>query len=104
MFEHAECLSLTGELLSLQGIPFRTSHDIVGRSVAFCVSRNCQLKDLSLSDFKTISLAFEEDVYEFLGVENSIKKFSSYGSTGSECVSDQLNYWLGKLELGNGSS
>lgn len=83
----------------VQGIPFRTSHDIVGRSVAFCVSRNSQLQDLSLAELRSISTSFDEDVYEFLGVENAIKKFSSYGSTGSECVSTQLDYWVTKLDL-----
>lgn len=86
-------------LYSVQGVPFRTSHDIVGRSVAFCVSRNCQLEDLGLDELRSISTTFEKDVYEFLGVDNSIKNFSSYGSTGSECVSSQLDYWVAKLEL-----
>lgn len=83
----------------LQGIPFRTSHDIVGRAVALCVSRNSQLLDLSLDELNSISPVFDKEVYEFLGVENSIKKFSSYGSTGSECVASQLDYWIAKLEI-----
>lgn len=83
----------------LQGIPFRTSHDIVGRSVALCVSKHCQLQDLSLDELNSISPVFNNDVYEFLGVHNSVKKFQSYGSTGSECVADQLSYWVSKLEI-----
>lgn len=83
----------------VQGIPFRTSHDIVGRSVAFCVSRNCRLEDLSLEELRSISPTFDKDVYEFLGVEKAIQNFSSYGSTGSECVSNQLDYWIAKLEI-----
>lgn len=83
----------------LQGIPFRTSHDIVGRSVALCVSRNCELQDLSLDELNSLSPVFDKDVYEFLGVENSIKKFRSYGSTGSECVAGQLDYWIDKLNI-----
>ncbi|KAI3831730.1 hypothetical protein MKX03_016528 [Papaver bracteatum] len=79
-------------------IPFRTSHDIVGRSVALCVSKKCELQDLSLDELKSLSPIFEQDVYEYLGVENSVKKFRSYGSTGSECVRDQLGYWSNKLE------
>lgn len=85
---------------SSQGVPFRTSHDIVGRSVAFCVSKTCRLEDLSLDELRSISPTFEQDVYEYLGVEKAIKNFSSYGSTGSECVSNQLDYWIDKLELG----
>lgn len=83
----------------LQGVPFRTSHDIAGRSVAMCVSKNCQLSDLSLGEMQTISPVIEKDVYDYLGVENAIKKFSSYGSTGSECVASQVDYWIGKLDI-----
>lgn len=64
-----------------------------------CVSRNCRLEDLSLDDLQTVSPSIEMDVYEFLGVENAIKKFSSYGSTGSERVAAQLDYWITKLGI-----
>lgn len=80
-------------------MPFRTSHDIAGKSVALCTLKNCQLLDLSLDELRSINPVFEEDVYEFLGVENAIKKFVSYGSTGSACVASQLDYWLKKLEM-----
>lgn len=83
----------------LQGVPFRTSHDIVGRSVALCVSKNCQLLDLSLDELRSLNPVFDKDVYEFLGVENAVEKFSSYGSTGSSCVANQLKYWVTKLKI-----
>jgi len=86
-------------LFSLQGVPFRTSHDIVGRAVALCVSKGCQLQELRLDELRSINPVFEEDVYDFLGVENAVKKFSSYGSTGSECVASQIDYWVTKLEI-----
>ncbi|XP_073286648.1 argininosuccinate lyase, chloroplastic isoform X1 [Primulina huaijiensis] len=97
---HLDATTLADYLVK-KGIPFRTSHDIVGRSVAMCVSRNCQLSDLSLDELRSISPSFDEDVYDFLGVENAIKNFSSYGSTGSECVSIQLAYWVDKLSMSN---
>ncbi|XP_021773171.1 argininosuccinate lyase, chloroplastic-like [Chenopodium quinoa] len=87
------------DYLVKKGVPFRTGHDIVGRSVALCVSKGCQLQDLTLDEFKSISPAFSEDVYDYLGVENSVKKFCSYGSTGSECVSSQLDFWAAQLEI-----
>ncbi|KAI9107457.1 hypothetical protein K1719_021494 [Acacia pycnantha] len=95
---HLDATTLADYLVKKE-VPFRTSHDIVGRAVALCVSKKCQLQDLSLDELKSISTAFDEDVYEFLGVENAINKFSSYGSTGSACVASQLNYWLTKLEI-----
>ncbi|XP_022849626.1 argininosuccinate lyase, chloroplastic-like [Olea europaea var. sylvestris] len=95
---HLDATTLADYLVK-KGMAFRTSHDIVGRSVAMCVSNNCQLQELSLDKLRSISPVFDEDVYEFLGVENSVKKFTSYGSTGSECVLDQLNYWVTKLGI-----
>ncbi|WJX34934.1 argininosuccinate lyase [Trifolium repens] len=87
------------DYLVKKGVPFRTSHDIAGKSVALCTSKNCQLLDLSLDELRSINPVFEKDVYEFLGVENAIQKFISYGSTGSACVADQLDYWIKKLEI-----
>ncbi|GAB2261771.1 hypothetical protein Droror1_Dr00002768 [Drosera rotundifolia] len=92
------------DYLVKKGVPFRTSHDIVGRSVALCVSKNCQLQDLKLDDLKSISPVFDDDVYEYLGVENAIDKFSSYGSTGSNCVASQLDYWVARLQIDRAGS
>lgn len=82
-----------------QGMPFRSSHDVVGKLVGVCVSRGCELQNLSLEEMKKLSPVFEEDVFGFLGVENSVNKFSSYGSTGSNCVAEQLGYWVNKLKI-----
>ncbi|KAF8411363.1 hypothetical protein HHK36_003912 [Tetracentron sinense] len=95
---HLDATTLADYLVK-KGVPFRTSHDIVGRSVALCVSKNCQLQDLNLDELKSFDPVFEEDVYEFLGVENAVKKFCSYGSTGSECVAAQLTLWIAKLDI-----
>ncbi|CAN1825892.1 Argininosuccinate lyase, chloroplastic [Linum perenne] len=87
------------DYLVKKGMPFRTAHDIVGQSVALCVAKSCQLKELSLDELRNISSVFDDDVYEYLGVENAVNKFSSYGSTGSTCVSDQLGYWVARLDI-----
>lgn len=95
---HLDATTLA-DYLVYKGIPFRTSHDIVGQAVRLCVEKKCELKKLSLDELRGINSVFEDDVYDYLGVENSIKKFTSYGSTGSECVAEQLNYWISKLNL-----
>ncbi|XP_030528704.1 argininosuccinate lyase, chloroplastic-like [Rhodamnia argentea] len=95
---HLDATTLADYLVK-KGIPFRTSHDIVGRSVAFCVSRNCQLQDVSLDELHSISPVFDKDVYEYLGVENAVKNFCSYGSTGSAFVASQMDYWVRKLNI-----
>ncbi|KAJ4966791.1 hypothetical protein NE237_018640 [Protea cynaroides] len=95
---HLDATTLADYLVK-KGVPFRTSHDIVGRSVALCVTKNCQLSELTLDELRSINLVFEEDVFDFLGVENAVKKFCSYGSTGSKCVADQLGFWITKLDI-----
>ncbi|BAF11797.1 argininosuccinate lyase, chloroplastic [Oryza sativa Japonica Group] len=87
------------DYLVKKGVPFRTSHEIVGRSVALCVSKNCQLAELGLDDLKSVHPVFEGDVYEYLGVENAVNKFISYGSTGSEQVKKQLEDWRTQLGI-----
>ncbi len=82
-----------------QGIPFRTGHEIVGKAVACGVSKKVELAQLSLDEFKSIHPVFEEDVYSYLGVENCIKKFRSFGSTGAEPVSQQMHFWCEKLGI-----
>lgn len=87
------------DYLVYKGIPFRTSHDIVGKSVALAVSKRCQLSELSLDEFRSINSIFDEDVYTYLGAENAISKFKSYGSTGMACVKEQARFWQDKLGL-----
>lgn len=95
---HLDATTLADYLVN-KGLPFRTAHEIVGTCVHLCVSGNLRLEDLSLDDLKRISPAFQQDVYEYLGVENAVNKFCSYGSTGSACVASQLDYWVAKLEI-----
>ncbi|XP_031488471.1 argininosuccinate lyase, chloroplastic [Nymphaea colorata] len=90
------------DYLVKKGVPFRTSHDIVGRTVGYAVFKGCELSQLTLQELKSINPVFEEDVYEFLGVENCIKKFTSYGSTGMVCVAEQMSYWCEKLDISKG--
>lgn len=99
---YLDATTLADYLVNKQ-IPFRTSHDIVGKAVALCVSKNCQLQDLSLDEMRSLNPVFDMDVYEYLGVENAIRKFSSFGSTGSACVAEQLHSWVAKLGINKSS-
>ncbi|KAH9314873.1 hypothetical protein KI387_023500 [Taxus chinensis] len=95
---HLDATTMADYLVN-KGIPFRTSHDIVGKAVALSLSKGCQLSELSLDQLRQLHPVFEDDVYSFLGVANSIKKFCSYGSTGSNCVAEQISFWRDKLKL-----
>ncbi|XP_078160708.1 argininosuccinate lyase, chloroplastic-like [Carex rostrata] len=87
------------DYLVKKGMPFRTSHEVVGRAVALCVAKKCQLSDLLLDDLCGINSIFEKDVYDYLGVDNAVNKFTSYGSTGLAEVQKQLQFWCSQLEI-----
>ncbi|XP_002974499.2 argininosuccinate lyase, chloroplastic [Selaginella moellendorffii] len=95
---HLDATTMADYLVN-KGIPFRTSHDIVGKAVAVAISKDVELSKLTLEELRSINPVFEDDVYEYLGVENAVKRFQSYGSTGASCVKEQLQYWCEKLKL-----
>lgn len=68
--------------------------------VTFWIRRNfllqgCKLENLSIKDLKDLDFN-ANDLKGYVEVENSIKKFFSYGLTGLISVDNQLNYWVDK--------
>lgn len=86
--------------ISAGNIPFRTSHDKLGQLhcafqtvASFWNLLFWQRKYKSLFDFQNKSL-FEEAIYEFVGVENSVTLVSLFlEPTRSEYVPKQLSSW-----------
>ena len=74
------------DYLSSKGVPFRESHEIVGKLVLTCVQKNCYLADLSLEEFKEANPLFEEDIYHVLKPETAVQRRNSAGGTGFEQV------------------
>jgi argininosuccinate lyase len=69
------------EYLVGKGIPFRDAHEIVGKSVRYCIDSDLRLCDLSLEQFRAFSPAIEDDVYSVLSVEGSIRARDHIGGT-----------------------
>lgn len=78
------------DYLVAKGIPFRDSHEIVGKLVLTCINNGIYLKDLKLDDFKDASNVIEEDIYDILSPKVVVNRRISYGSTGTEAVKQQL--------------
>ncbi|KAK3268781.1 hypothetical protein CYMTET_22733 [Cymbomonas tetramitiformis] len=90
------------DYLVRKGMAFRSAHEVVGKCVALGESKNCELKDLSLEELQGINNIFTGDVYESLGVQNSVNQFQSYGSTGAKCVEQQMQRWGDEFKKGKG--
>lgn len=78
------------DYLVARGIPFRESHEIVGKLVLSCINKGIYLKDLPLPEFKAASSVIEEDIYGILSPKVVVNRRISYGSTGTESVKQQL--------------
>ncbi|WP_159974903.1 argininosuccinate lyase [Roseobacter cerasinus] len=80
-------------LVRVLGLPFRDAHHITGSIVALAESRGCDLPDLTLDDMTSVYEGITAEVFEVLGVENSVRSRTSYGGTAPEQVRAQIARW-----------
>ena len=69
------------DYLVRRGTPFRDAHEVVGKSVAYCVRKGCDLADLSLAELQQFSGTIAEDVYGYLTLEGSVAARDHIGGT-----------------------
>ncbi|PLX73750.1 MAG: argininosuccinate lyase [Desulfuromonas sp.] len=74
-----------------KGIPFRQAHEIVGKTVRFCVENGKDIPELSIDEFKSFSDAIEEDIYDFVTLEASVNARRATGGTAREAVKKELD-------------
>ncbi len=86
------------EYLVRKGIPFRKAHRIVGEIVLYAIEKGKQLDELSLDELKKFSSIIEDDVYEWLDPENSVRKKKIYGGTSPEYVKRSIEEAKKELE------
>jgi argininosuccinate lyase len=75
------------------GLPFRDAHHVTGSLVAMAEGKGCDLPDLSLANMQTVHDGIRADVFDVLGVENSVASRTSFGGTAPSGVRAQVAYW-----------
>jgi argininosuccinate lyase len=80
-----------------RGIPFRKAHECIGKAVALCTERGCELPQLTLADYQSISPAFASDVFDMLRLEKSMAARQAIGAPSPENVAAQLARWKAVL-------
>ena len=86
------------DYLSMKGVPFRTSHEIVGKIVKFAESKKINLADIKLDDYVKFSTKISKDVYNFIDIEKSIHNKKALGSTSPSNVSKESKRILTALK------
>jgi argininosuccinate lyase len=81
-----------------RGVPFRSAHEIVGKAVALCTQRGCDLPQLTLADWRTLSLAFEKNVFRCFSLATAMSARKGIGAPSPHNVAAQLVRWKKTLK------
>jgi argininosuccinate lyase len=79
-------------------LPFRDAHHVTGSLVAVAEGKGCDLPDLTLEDMQVVHEGIRSDVFDVLGVENSVASRMSYGGTAPVRVREQIARWKEALK------
>ena len=86
------------EYLSKKGMPFRTSHHIVGDMVKFCEKKATKLSELSLEQLKGFSKLIQADIYDVLDPMTSVKSRTGIGETSPASVKRESKACIKRLK------
>ena len=73
-------------LVRVLGMPFRDAHHATGALVKMAEDKGVGLEDLTLEEMKSVEPGITEELYDVLGVENSVKSRTSFGGTSPDNV------------------
>jgi len=69
-----------------KGLPFRQAHEVIGKTVLYCIQQNKFLLDLTLDEFKQFSDLFDDRIYAVLQPEAVVNARNVYGGTATPQV------------------
>ena len=102
MFESASIGHSTAtdlaEYLVRKGIAFRDAHQAVGGIVALAVERNISIDKIELSVLQSFCSNIQEDVFDVITLEGSVKSRNHFGATSPEQVEAAAQRALRRLE------
>jgi argininosuccinate lyase len=84
-------------LVRALNLPFREAHHVTGTLVAMAEAQGCDLPDLTLAQMQSVHPGIRAEVFEVLGVENSVRSRMSYGGTAPDQVRAQVARWKSLL-------
>ncbi len=78
------------DYLVKKGVPFRESHEIVGKMVAKAEKENKNLDDFTLLEFKECSPLIEEDIYSAISMDTCVGERRVIGGPSCDCVLKEI--------------
>lgn len=87
-----------------KGLPFRQAHEVIGKTVLYCIEQKKFLLDLTLDEYHQFSRLFENDIYTVLQPDAVVNARNVYGGTANNQVQSaigraqaslvELNSWV----------
>ncbi|MGE4578536.1 MAG: argininosuccinate lyase [Desulfuromonadales bacterium] len=73
-----------------KGLPFRQAHEVVGKTVRYCIEHGKDIPELSLEEFRQFSELIGEDIYDYVTLEASVNARRAIGGTAREAVEREI--------------
>jgi len=80
------------------GVPFREAHEIVGKSVAYCIEKGIGLHEMGRMACRKIDSRLTTDMVRALSVEDGVAARNHPGGTAPDQVRSQVAAWKKRLE------
>ena len=78
------------DYLVRKGMPFRDAHEVVGKTVRYCVENGKDIPELTLEEWQIFSGMIGEDIGEAITLEASVNARSATGGTALERVREEI--------------
>lgn len=78
------------DYLVKKNIPFRDAHEIVGKLVLYGIEKGKNLDEFTLEEFKEISDAFDEDIYDAISLKTCVEKRNTKGAPGITAINEEI--------------
>ncbi len=78
------------DYLVRKGMPFRDAHEVVGKTVAYCIANDKELPELTLEEWKSFSDRFELDISDAITLEASVNARGATGGTATVQVRAEI--------------
>jgi len=82
------------------GMPFREAHEVVGKSVRYCIEHGKRLEELSMDQWKSFSERIGPDIYDAITLEASVNARRATGGTALDRVKAEIERLKREREKG----
>ncbi|PLX78421.1 MAG: argininosuccinate lyase [Desulfuromonas sp.] len=73
-----------------KGLPFRQAHEVVGKTVRYCIEQNKDIPELSLDEFRQFSPLIEADIFDYVTLDASVNARTATGGTARVAVEREI--------------